>query len=78
MIRGNGYKTELYISEVYLGPCQTPMMEVFCKNISWLLAVDYFRKRLLHRSFTGSYPAGTYQLKVNIETLEQGVKYVQS
>ena len=26
-------------AETYFGPCQTPMMEHFCKNSEWLLDI---------------------------------------
>ena len=37
--------TELPVAEVYLGPCQTSMMERFFKIIYQLKEVDYSRKK---------------------------------
>ena len=57
------FNTFRYHSEAYSGHCQIFMMELFCKNSERFLA------------FT--QPAFTCS-KLAIETLEQGVKYIQS
>ena len=36
----------LVSTEVYLEPCQTSMMELFCENTLRLVAVNYFLKKL--------------------------------
>ena len=41
------YNNCLKVSEIYLGPSKTSLMELFYKNSLWLLAVHYFRKKVL-------------------------------
>ena len=48
----------------------------FCENRKWVKAFSYFRKKL-HLIYLTAKPAITCS-KLTIETLEQGVKYVQN
>ena len=38
--------SDVQITDTYLEPCQTPMMNLVCENSSWVLQVHYFYKQM--------------------------------
>lgn len=50
-------------TKTYLKPCQTAMAERLCENRLELLVINYFKKELRRRCFTGF--KGGYVLETN-------------
>ena len=48
------YRTPPVVASEYLGPNQTSMIEMFCKNSKWLIASYFFCKKAPSRSLARS------------------------
>ena len=67
----NGYGIVQESIEVYLKPCQTSLMELFCENSQRILVLKYFFKK---RSIAAVQHHLKYTYEVVLSSLVQSIK----